>query len=1010
MLKACDVGNFVSLHNHSDYSLFDAVSKYSDLIARAKELGMSALGITEHGTTSGLLDFYLKCSNAGIKPILGCEFYISTDINVNSRDNTYHLCLWAKDYDGYVNLNRLNSYSQQHIYYKPRICFSKLKEFSKGLVCSSACLGGLLNSDSADEYCLLLQDIFGDDFYVEFQFNTIREQAPYNEKLAYLARKYSIPCICTIDSHYVYKEDAEVHRLWKGIRDKETVFSGDDFYLYDGIEMFKRATRQFPPSFVRSMIDNTFEIAEKCTCIIDKCELNYPMFRADNQKRLLNKLVADGVKDRLAGNGLNEEYRQRALLELNAIEKASYINYFLIIHDLCEWADNISGIRRGVGRGSVTASLISYFLGITAIDPIEQNLLFERFLHLERVTPPDIDLDFQSSRRDEVIDYLREKYGFAYQVRTFNLMDYPAAIQRAGQALGLVPSDVLRISKGCTSFDELPKSCPVANIMNDDYTKLIWLAKKFYGLIQNFGKHASAIMVFPKEVENYCAIEVQDGTPVVNFDFHLCEGHFGLLKLDILGLKTLDVIDGCISILKSQGRELPYDINKIPEKDDLTTKMLEKGLTCGCFQLESGGMMNLVTQLQPQSYSELIPLIALYRPGTLKAGMTDQFVARKRGEQCTTYLNPALEPIMKDTYGVCLYQEQVMQMVQVMANYSLGQADLFRRAIGRKDLALMNEILPPFITACEKNGFTHEQAQEVADYIYGCSDYLFNKGHSAGYGFVSYQTVYLKANYPLEYMCSLLNVYIKDKEQQTVYMEHCRKIGIKIVSPSIEFSEDLWTVKNNALYVGLSGLKHVGNAIFNRSETSFDGFMKNNIDVNRRCLQSLIKAGCFSGNRYELLEKLDWYKDDRHGYKKYLECLEKIEFYKDKPKRVAIWEEKRDSVPMFVPKATYPENYADMELEVMDFTFYDVLNDYDLSACDYYSDLIGGVVEKIKPWQTAKGKPMAFVKVRTNYGISELVVFNESYQNMKEGGVFLFKVNQTRPTIINEFEIAKLIS
>ena len=998
--------DFVGLHNHSDYSLFDSISKYSDMITKTKEMGMDALGISEHGTTSGLLDFYRQCTNAGIKPILGCEFYISTNINVRDRDNTYHICLFAKDFEGYKNLNKLNSFAQEHLYYKPRISFAKLREYSRGLICTSACMGGLLNSDEADEYVVLLQGIFGEDFYIEFQFNTLITQFNYNEKLMILSQKYCIEPICTIDSHYINKEDAVVHRLWKGIRDNNDFFSTDDFYLYDGTEMLARGSTQFLPSDVTRMINNTRVIADKCNCVIEKEDKNYPVFPVENQYSYLCGLVQEGAKHKLTAP-FSQEYTSRIKNELWMIGKADYTNYFLIMYDLCSWADNVSHIRRGIGRGSVVASLVSYLLNITGLDSIKYNLLFERFLHLERVTPCDIDLDFQSSRRDEVIDYLRDKYGYAYNVRTFNLMGAPASIQRAGQALGFDPQEMIRLSKKTDSLSDMPEIYDGKVLTQKQYNDLKWLAGKFFGLIQSFGKHASAIMVFPKEIENWCAIEVQDGTPVVNTDFHILEDHCGLLKLDILGIQTLDVVQGAVDLIKEEGKDFPYDLNNLPTLDEKTFKMLQRGFTCGCFQLESGGMTNLVMNLAPSAFEDLIPLVALYRPGCLKAGMTDMFVDRKTAKAKVEYIHPNLEPVMRDTYGVMLFQEQVMQMVQVMAGYSLGQADLFRRAIGRKDIKLMNEILPPFIKACEVNGYSHADSQKVADYIYGCSDYLFNKGHSAGYGYISYQTAFIKANYPLEYMCSLLNVYSKDKDSQTVYMNHCKKIGIKLLPPLIDRCKPEWSISDGALVVGLNAIKNVGSAILDKSESDFDKFIINNIGVSKRVLEYLIKAGCFEGNRGQLLAKLEWYKDEKKGYKRKLFCRAKFDemTMSGHSDRALNWERKSLDVPNFDNSVVYPEERAVWEIEALGFTFYDLLDDYNLLLCDYYSDLVGCVIEKIKPWKTKGGNPMAFFKARSKYGTLDYVIFSDKYNMLEVGGVFIIKIS--KGNIVSDIERAK---
>jgi len=999
---------FVSLHNHSDYSIFDAISKYNNMITKALEFGQDALGVSEHGTTSGLLDFYKQATKAGIKPILGYEGYISTNINIKDRGDIYHICLYAKDYEGYKNLNRINSFAHQNIYHKPRLSIPILRKYSKGLICTSACMGGLLKRDDAEKWARVLQEIFNDDFYIELQFNNLQGQYEYNQRVLKVAMDFNINITIGVDSHYINPRDAHIHRAWKFIKDDNPYYSHDDFYMHSQDQVIERILAHgFNHQTAMIWVSNTREIANKCNCIIPIEKENYPIFPdCEDQEKRMRELALAGMQKKLITPYSNEEI-ERMEKELIDLTNANYNNYFLIIEDALRWCDDVSKIGRSSGgRGSVVGSFVAYLLNITGINPLKHGLLFERFLNPSRVTPCDIDCDFESARRGEVIEYLKQKYTLAYQVRTFNLVGAKAGIQRAGQSMGLDNLELDRISSLIPkngTLDNLPKKYNGKILTQKQYDKLLFLAYSFQGIIQSYGIHASAVMLFPKAVENWCSIECQDGTLVVNYDFHWLEEHCGLLKLDILALKTLDVI---INTIK-QVPDFPHDINNLPDADELTFKMLCKGNTRGCFQIEGDGMTQLVINLQPQEYKDLIPLVALYRPGCLKAGMVEQFVKRRTGKEEVSYLLPCLESVMQNTYGVMLYQEQVMQMVQVMANYSLGQADLFRRAIGRKDEKLMQEIIPPFIKACEENNYTHEQAQQVANYINGCSDYLFNMGHSAGYGYIAYQTAFLKTHYPSQFMCSLLNTYIDDKDSQTQYMKDAVNMGIKILQPSITKSKTQWSVTpDNHLRVGLSAIRNIGNFNIPTDIEEFHEFMAKYHIINKRVLEYLIKAGCFEGDRALQLAQLEWYKDDKKGYKRMLECREKIEYAESQRnnKKIAEWQNELLAISSIDEVKPFQSQIIEWERDALGFTFHEILDQYDLSYCDKAQDVVSGEIINIKPWLTKKGEPMAFIKLRTKINNLDLVIFDEHYKNLKNNCVYLFR---TQGNVVKDIAIAK---
>lgn len=773
---------FVNLHTHTHYSnsgMLDSITKTADLIKRIGELNQPAVAITDHGTVCGLIDGYNqvekynKENNTNIKFIFGSEFYFVDDVEIKER-NYYHLVLIAKNQIGYKNLLQLTTLAAQNFYYKPRIDWSMLKQYSEGLIATSACIGGILNITKTEKACIGIVeddiitghkeeeiiswdrsavvsrlnrfvDIFKDDFYIELHTNTQDKQKEFNINVLELAKGYNIPMVACVDAHYVYKNQASIHRVFVGVQenDENGYYATDDYFVMSSDEVRERLF-YIDRAIVNKAISNTVIIADKCNVIINKTEKNYPVFNVDNQLERLKEICRVGWKNKIMPFIPKEqwkEYGDRANEELAVLVECDYINYFLITHDMIDWCENRAEpkIMTGVGRGSVGGSLVAYLMGITKIDPIKTGLLFSRFAHTARISPPDIDTDVLNNRRSDVIQYIADKYnGDVYHVRTFSYMQANGALKRAGQALGVSHEITNALSK-----EVKPDSAKYADQLSaldkvkaKDNAELIELAKQFVGVIQGYSTHASAIIVFPKNPNNWCAIERQMDSQtkqerfVASYDFHDLEEQ-GLLKLDILGLKTLDVID---ETLKSIGN---IDINNLPEDDETTFEMLKKGFTVGCFQIESSGMTGLVKTLKPKQYSDMIPLVALYRPGCLKAGMVDVFTDRSCGKQPIEYLHPLMESVLKDTYGVILYQEQIQKLANVLAGYDMGEADLLRRAVGKKLPEEMQRIKPNFISRMvehlkqdgsdEEKEYLQSTAEKVWELIEYFGSYGFNK-------------------------------------------------------------------------------------------------------------------------------------------------------------------------------------------------------------------------------------------------------------------------------------------
>lgn len=884
------MNSFVHLHVHTEFSLLDGASRIKDVVARAKELEMPALAITDHGTMYGVIDFYKEAKKAGIKPIIGCEVYVAPQSRFEKNpvhgENYYHLILLAETQQGYRNLVELVSRgSLEGFYYKPRVDKELLATYHEGLIALSACLAGeiprkILNHDpqgarsSLEEYL----NIFGkSNFFLEIQDQGIAEEKLVNQQLVELAEEYEVGLVATNDAHYIHKEDAEFHDILLCIQMGKTVnepgrmrFPSSEFYLKSYSEM-----AQLFPKWPEAL-DNTCKIAERCHVDFEFGHHHLPAFPVPSNytdQTYLRELCEKALPQRY--KEITDEVRQRLDYELSVIHTMGFDSYFLIVWDFVNYARQ-EGIPVGPGRGSAAGSITAYLLGITDIDPLKYGLLFERFLNPERVSMPDIDIDFCYVKRSRIIEYVAKRYGHdrVAQIITFGTMAAKAAVRDVGRALNLSYSDVDKISKmipgelGITLEKALKQNQELRKLYEEDENvhKLLDLARNIEGLPRHASTHAAGVVIAQEPITHYAPLQISaDGFPTTQYDKDRIE-EIGLLKMDLLGLRTLTVLGDAVELIR-KNRRINFQLDQIDLEDEKTALMLSQADTAGVFQMESAGMTNLVRELRPEGFADLIPLVALYRPGPLGSGMVTDFIQGRHGEKEVSYLHPWLEPILKDTFGVILYQEQVMQIASTLGGFTLGQADLLRRAMGKKKHDVLAAQKDSFLAGAAAKGLDSKFAQEIFDLMAHFADYGFNKSHSAAYALVAYQTAYLKAHYPQEFMAALLTSVMGDNEKVGHYIEVCRHMGLTVLPPHINISESSFTVDGQVIRFGLAGVKNVGeNALENiltaRQEkgtfTSLVDFCSK-VDmriVNKRVIESLIQCGAFDSFGYKRAQLL----------------------------------------------------------------------------------------------------------------------------------------------------------
>jgi DNA polymerase-3 subunit alpha len=886
-------GNFVHLHVHTEFSLLDGASRISKLIERAKTLNMPAVAITDHGSMYGVIDFYKEAKKAGIKPIIGCEVYVAPrsrrEKTAVEGESYYHLILLAESNEGYRNLVELVSRANtEGFYYKPRIDRELLKEYSQGLICLSACIAGeipamLLKGDTeaAERITREYLEIFDrEHFFLELQDHGMPEQKDANKGLLALARKFDIQLVATNDLHYIDKNDAEAHDVLLCIQMGKTVddagrlkFPTQEFYLKSAEEM-SQLFSEYPEA-----IENTVKIAERCQVEFEFGTFHLPEFPLPDGVSA-DEYLRDMCQSLLSTRYevITDEVTERLAYELSIIKKMGYSSYFLIVWDFINYARS-SDIPVGPGRGSAAGSIVAYLLKITNIDPLKYNLLFERFLNPERVSMPDIDIDFCYVQRSKIIEYVARRYGADHvaQIITFGTMAAKAAIRDVGRALNMPYSEVDRIAKmvpnelGITLKRALENGeLKNAYALEPAVHKLLDLAMALEGLPRHASTHAAGLVISRDPLTLHVPLQNSaEGFLTTQYDKDRVE-EIGLLKMDLLGLRTLTVIGDAIKLIK-KNTGTAINIDDIPLNDEKTCAMLTNGDTSGVFQMESSGMTGLVKDLRPEGFADLIPLVALYRPGPLGSGMVADFISGRHGRKQVTYLHPLLEPILKDTFGVILYQEQVMQIASALAGFTLGQADLLRRAMGKKKHSVLMAQRDNFMRGASERSIDKKLACEVFDLMEHFADYGFNKSHSAAYALVAYQTAYLKAHYPREFMAALLSSVMGTNDKIGIYIEECRRTGINILPPDINASQSSFSVDDQAIRFGLAAVKNVGeNAIANLVEVrERGGKFKSLLDfcarvdmrlVNKRVIESLIKCGAFDSllvKRSQLLAVLD---------------------------------------------------------------------------------------------------------------------------------------------------------
>jgi DNA polymerase-3 subunit alpha len=897
------MSSFVHLHLHSQYSLLDGANRLDDLLEAAQAAEMPAMALTDHGNMFGAIDFYNRANAAGVKPILGMEAYVAQGSRTDrtpSRSSSNHLVLLARNEDGYRNLIKLTSDSYlEGFYYKPRIDMELLRRHSEGLICLSACLKGkviqqILGNQEEEALATAQEfaDIFGkENFFLELQDHGIEEQRLANEVLRRISRKTGIQTVITNDCHYLRKSDAFAHDVLLCIGTQRTLadtnrlrYASDEFYLKTGDELFSR----FPKD--AQALENTLAIAERCDLTIPTGEFHLPDFPVPTGYDLdtyFEKAVMEGFQERLAelksrgsryAKQISEEiYMERLRSELQVIQRMGFSGYFLIVWDFIRHARD-NAIPVGPGRGSAAGSLVAYCLRITDIDPLRYDLLFERFLNPDRVSLPDIDIDFCMRRRGEVIQYVSEKYGRdrVAQIITFGTLAAKAVLRDVGRVMGIPYAKVDRIAKlipdMTRSLSEAAKSVDaLAGELERDpeVRKIVEVGTRLEGLTRHASLHAAGVVITPRPIAELVPLyKTSKDEIVTQWDKDVIED-LGLLKMDFLGLRTLTVIDDTLKILKQQGVDL--DLDAVPLDDPESYRLFCDGRTSGIFQFESSGMRDLLRRGQPTLFADLAAFNALYRPGALSVGMVEEYIKRKRGQKKVRYILPETRPILEETYGVIAYQEQVMQIAVQVAGFTLGEADILRKAMGKKKPKVMAEQKEKFVEGAAKRQVAAKKARELWEYIEPFAGYGFNKSHSVAYAMLAYKTAYLKAHHPVAFMSAMLTSEMSSKDNVAKYFQECRGMGIAVLPPDVNESSWSFTAVGDDIRFGLGAVKGVGASAVEsilearresgRFESLWDFAMR--VDpraLNHKAFESLIKGGCFDelgSERRATLEVLD---------------------------------------------------------------------------------------------------------------------------------------------------------
>jgi DNA polymerase III subunit alpha len=1043
------MSNFVHLHVHTEYSLLDGANRIKDLIKRTSELGMQSIAITDHGVMYGVVDFYKEAVKKGIKPILGCEVYTAArsrfDKQANIDSDYGHLVLLAENMVGYKNLMKIVSIGFiDGFYYKPRVDFEVLEKHSEGLIVLSACLSGDIpraliqnNYEKAKELALRYKSIFKDNnFFLELQINGIEDQNLVNQQLIKLSKDTGIPLVATNDAHYLRKEDARAHEILlciqtgKNINDEKRMrFSTDEVYIKSPEEMsllFKN---------IPEAIENTVKISDRCNVKFDFDKLYLPEFKVPDDTtpyEYLIKLCLEGLEKRF-GVDYDTQKKDRLEFELSVIKQMGYVDYFLIVWDFIKYAKD-NGIMVGPGRGSAAGSLVSYCLGITNIDPLKYNLLFERFLNPERISMPDIDIDFCFERRQEVIDYVVRKYGKdrVAQIITFGTMAARAAIRDVGRALDISYSEVDSVAKmipfqiGMNIEKALELSAELKRNYNDNerIKELIDTAKLLEGMPRHASTHAAGVVISKEPIVEYVPLQLNEECVTTQFTMGLLE-ELGLLKMDFLGLRTLTVIRDAVDLItRNHGNKV--DLDNIPVDDQKVFKLISDGKTSGIFQLESGGMTQFMKDLQPTSIEDIIAGISLYRPGPMD--QIPRYIKYKNNPTDVKYDHPLLENILDVTYGCMVYQEQVMQIVRELAGYSMGRSDLVRRAMSKKKTGVMEKERQNFIhgitdesgnitvNGAVRNGIDEKTANKIFDEMMDFASYAFNKSHAAAYAIIAYQTAWLKCYYPIEFMAASLNSFLGSSDKVSQYVHECKTMNIEVLPPDINESHVKFTVINGKIRFGMAAVKNVGEnavkAIIGERESrgNFTGFSEfcdraDGRDINKRCVESLIKSGAYDSlgvYRSKLMavyeKMIDGIQQSKkrnfEGQMSIFDLIsdevdikltrEEYPEIKEFPPKMLLSMEK-EMLGLYIsghPLSEFEEEIADeVTLFSSDLNIGASQNEEDIASegliniSDGKQVVVGGIITEKKTKTTKSNNMMAFITLEDLYGSMEIIIF-----------------------------------
>lgn len=1043
--------NFVHLHVHTEYSLLDGAGRVEKIVARAKELGMEAVAITDHGVMYGVVDFYKQAKKCGIKPLIGCEVYVAPR-TMRDRDpkldgSQYHLVLLAKDEEGYKNLIKLVSIGfTEGFYYKPRVDMKVLREYSEGIVALSACLAGMIpesilngNYEAAKNAALEYYEIFGEgNFYLELQDHGIKEQSLVNQELIRLSKETGIPLVATNDVHYAEKEDSAVQDVLLCIQTGKTLleedrlrFQGEEFYLKSPGEMHEIF------KYIPEALENTSKIAKECNLEFSFGQVHLPAFDVPEgytSDTYIRKLCYDGLKKRYAQ--ITDELKDRAEYELSVITEMGYSDYYLIVWDYVRFARD-NGIMVGPGRGSGAGSIVAYCLGITNIDPIKYKLIFERFLNPERVSMPDFDVDFCYERRQEVIDYVVQKYGKerVAQIITFGTMAARAAIRDVGRALNIPYAQVDLIAKkipfeiGMTIERALETNPELRKLYEEDENAkhLIDMSKAVEGMPRHSSTHAAGVVISKKAVTEYIPLQMNDDVITTQFTMGTLE-EMGLLKMDFLGLRTLTVIRDTLELIRAKGIE-PPDIDEMEYDDPNVFKMISQGDTYGIFQLESAGMTQCFKELKPNCLEDIIAGISLYRPGAMD--QIPMYIRNKNNPEKIRYMHPALEHILNVTYGCIIYQEQVMQIVRDLGGYSMGRSDLVRRAMGKKKADVMAKERESFINGivdeagnilvegCVRNGIPAKTAAEIFDDVAKFAGYGFNKSHAAAYAIIAYQTAWLKYYYPVEFSAALITSVMGNSKKVAEYIRHCKSLGIEVLPPDVNESSVGFTVKGNKIRFGLAAVKNVGISAIQsimrvreekgRFDSLYDFLQKADYNfINKRTVESLIKCGafdCFGVYRsrmlavYEkLIESVQMQnKVNVAGQISMFDIIEDsgaapADIYpeiNEHPRRSLLAMEK-EMIGLYI--SGHPlEEYETELMALATITTSELITDTEPEMQDTGNNTeldgkrvtMGGIITSVKQKTTKTNNIMAFVELEDLYGTLEMIVFPKTYERFR---------------------------